>query len=435
MATTDPVVIPPPPPPALKHIRLSREQYKVLEMVLAGKSVFFTGPAGTGKSILLKEIIRTLKEDPSRRPSSLAVTASTGIAGLNIGGSTVHSFAGIGLGKESKERLAKRIKESFRLRVRWQETKTLCIDEISMLDGVLFDKLEYIARFVRDSKLPFGGMQLIISGDFFQLPPVPDKTHENSMPATYAFDAQSWQRCMGRPIVLSRVFRQKDNAFIDILSSMRMGVLTQTHIQQLTKLSRPLIYADGIEPSRLFPLRVEVEACNSGRLGALPGTMITYHAVDSAGFDVYNERINKESAERLLDRLVAVPRLSLKVGAQVMLIQNVVQGSLVNGSVGILEEFLTTREAVERQLQVAVPQQELPQYLSPVNGAVFEKNQAWPLTWLASQPAITVDEESEENKVDNPEVIVVSDDDADMESGGEYEVVLCRFNPVPHCSR
>ncbi|KAJ6575527.1 hypothetical protein B0H10DRAFT_1837669, partial [Mycena sp. CBHHK59/15] len=91
----------------------------------------------------------------------------------------------------------------------------------------------------------------VLSGDFFQLPPVPDKTHEHSMPATYAFDALSWSRCVGKPVVLSRVFRQKDNEFIDILSSMRTGVLSRSHIQQLTKLSRPLTYADGIEPSRL----------------------------------------------------------------------------------------------------------------------------------------------------------------------------------------
>ncbi|KAF8213490.1 hypothetical protein K438DRAFT_1497109, partial [Mycena galopus ATCC 62051] len=125
----------------------------------------------------------------------------------------------------------------------------------------------------------------VISGDFFQLPPVPDKTHEHTMPSTYAFDAQSWHKCMGRPIVLSRVFRQKDDMFIDILSSMRTGVSTQAHIRELTKLSRPLIYDDGIEPSRLFPLRAEVESCNRERLEELPGTATTYHAVDSAGFD------------------------------------------------------------------------------------------------------------------------------------------------------
>ncbi|KAJ7770820.1 hypothetical protein DFH07DRAFT_735360, partial [Mycena maculata] len=133
----------------------------------------------------------------------------------------------------------------------------------------------------------------VLSGDFFQLPPVPDKTHERSMPATFAFDSQSWPRCIGRPVVLSRVFRQKDNAFVDILSSMRLGVLSRSHVQQLTKLGRPLIYADGIEPSQLFPLRVEVEACNSGRLNALSGQVVTYHAVDCAGYDVHNEPISK----------------------------------------------------------------------------------------------------------------------------------------------
>ncbi|KAK7064561.1 DNA helicase Pif1 like protein [Favolaschia claudopus] len=254
------------PPKYRKPLTLSREQQKVFEMVLAGKSVFFTGPAvrfelvqsvrlivqkGTGKSILLKEIIRALRDDPRRGFETLAVTASTGIAGLNIGGSTVHSFAGIGLGKESKERLGDKIKGSYKLRTRWRKTQTLIIDEISMLDGVLFDKLEYIARFVRDPNRPFGGIQLVVSGDFFQLPPVPDQTHKQIMPATYAFDAQTWQTCIGTPIVLSRVFRQKDNVFIDILSSMRHGDLSQDHINILAKLSRPLIYADGIEPTHL----------------------------------------------------------------------------------------------------------------------------------------------------------------------------------------
>ncbi|KAJ6575526.1 PIF1-like helicase-domain-containing protein [Mycena sp. CBHHK59/15] len=123
----EPVVVPATPLQPAQTIKLSNEQQKVLDMVLEGKSVFFTGPAGTGKSILLREIIRTLRADVGG--SSLAITASTGIAGLNIGGSTVHSFAGIGLGKESKERLAEKIKYSFRLRLRWEQTKTLIIDE------------------------------------------------------------------------------------------------------------------------------------------------------------------------------------------------------------------------------------------------------------------------------------------------------------------
>lgn len=153
-----PQVIPPQLPIAEPEIQLSEEQEAVLAMVRAGKNVFFTGPAGTGKSVLLREIIKVLRSCRS----GIAVTASTGIAGLNIGGSTVHSFAGIGLGKEPAESLAFRIKNSRRLRERWTFTRTLIIDEsmcppleqrvavsiciltigqVSMLDGILFDKL------------------------------------------------------------------------------------------------------------------------------------------------------------------------------------------------------------------------------------------------------------------------------------------------------
>ncbi|KIK07392.1 hypothetical protein K443DRAFT_673309 [Laccaria amethystina LaAM-08-1] len=122
-------------------IQLSVEQRRILAMVKTGQNVFFTGPAGTGKSVLLREVIAQLRNQLSH--DAVAITASTGIAGLNIGGSTVHSFAGIGLGKEPEDKLAGKILQSRRLRQRWQSLKVLLIDEISMLDGVLFDKLVY----------------------------------------------------------------------------------------------------------------------------------------------------------------------------------------------------------------------------------------------------------------------------------------------------
>ena len=253
----------------------------------------------------------------------VAVTAPTGIAGLNIGGSTVHSFAGIGLGNGPVEGLITKILGSKKLSERWKETSVLVIDEskqipsshadrsslndnvVSMLDGVLFDKLvsilkysirrpeggymllkEYIARIVRESRAPFGGIQvrgkllwhtwkilqffrkLVLSGDFFQLPPVPQKSHKFSMPSTFAFEARTWGQCIGTPVLLSRIFRQKDHGamlsgipernssmlseFIDILSAMRTGKLTYNHISQLLCLSRPLTYSDGIEASQLY---------------------------------------------------------------------------------------------------------------------------------------------------------------------------------------
>jgi len=189
------------------RVFLSEEQQHVLDLVVRQeKSVFFTGSAGTGKSVLLREIISALRKRHLRDAERVAVTASTGLAACNIGGTTLHSFAGIGLGKENVHELIKKIKKSPKNRQRWMNTKVLIIDEVSMVDGELFDKLEEIARATRNNGRPFGGIQLIITGDFFQLPPVPD----SGRIARFAFDAGTWNTTIEHTIGLHHVFRQKD---------------------------------------------------------------------------------------------------------------------------------------------------------------------------------------------------------------------------------
>ena len=175
-------------------------------MVEKKKSVFFTGSAGTGKSVLLREIISSLRKKYAREPDRIAVTASTGLAACNVGGVTLHSFAGIGLGKEPVAELVKKIKKNQKARHRWMRTKVLVVDEVSMVDGELFDKLESIARQLRNNGRPFGGIQLVITGDFFQLPPVPDR----GKVAQFAFDASTWTTSVEYTIGLHHVFRQKD---------------------------------------------------------------------------------------------------------------------------------------------------------------------------------------------------------------------------------
>jgi ATP-dependent DNA helicase PIF1 len=204
-------------PAKRKELRFSDEQKHVMELVVdKGKSVFFTGSAGTGKSVLLREIIRRLQRKYGKEIDRVAVTASTGLAACNIGGVTIHSFAGIGLGKEDANTLVKKIRRNPKAKTRWLRTKVLIIDEVSMVDGELFDKLESIARMMRKGGGPFGGIQLIVTGDFFQLPPVPD----GSKPARFAFDAGQWNTCMDHTIALTHVFRQKDagESFITISS-------------------------------------------------------------------------------------------------------------------------------------------------------------------------------------------------------------------------
>jgi ATP-dependent DNA helicase PIF1 len=195
-----------------KAMTLSQEQKHVLDLVVdKNQSVFFTGPAGTGKSVLMRAIIAALKKKYSRDPERVAVTASTGLAACNISGITLHSFSGIGLGKEDVPTLLKKIRRNPKAKNRWIKTKFLIIDEISMVDGELFDKLSEIGRRMRNNGHPWGGIKLIITGDFFQLPPVPDGDKDNKKKeAKFAFDAATWNTSIDHTIGLTEVFRQKD---------------------------------------------------------------------------------------------------------------------------------------------------------------------------------------------------------------------------------
>jgi ATP-dependent DNA helicase PIF1 len=203
------------------RVFLSEEQQHVLDLVVEKKkSVFFTGSAGTGKSVLLREIISSLRKKYAREPDRIAVTASTGLAACNVGGVTLHSFAGIGLGKEPVAELVKKIKKNQKARHRWMRTKVLVVDEVSMVDGELFDKLESIARQLRNNGRPFGGIQLVITGDFFQLPPVPDR----GKVAQFAFDASTWTTSVEYTIGLHHVFRQKDPGKLKCFHTAHEGV-------------------------------------------------------------------------------------------------------------------------------------------------------------------------------------------------------------------
>ncbi|KAK4186836.1 PIF1-like helicase-domain-containing protein, partial [Podospora australis] len=249
-------------------IALSEEQRHVKSLVVEkGQSVFFTGPAGTGKSVLMRSIIQDMKKKYARDPERLAVTASTGLAACNIGGITLHSFAGIGLGKEDASILVKKIRRNPKAKNRWLKTKTLIIDEISMVDGDLFDKLSQVGRIIRNNGRPWGGIQLVITGDFFQLPPVPD---HGSREHKFAFDAATWDMSIDHTIGLTEVFRQKDPGkisccrihhpnstanrfaeFAEMLNEMRLGRISDKTIQNFNALSRPLQFNDGLQVTEL----------------------------------------------------------------------------------------------------------------------------------------------------------------------------------------
>ncbi|KAJ5812728.1 DNA helicase PIF1 ATP-dependent [Penicillium robsamsonii] len=311
---------------------LSDEQRAVLDAVVdRGKSMFFTGSAGTGKSVLMREIIAKLRNKYRKEPDRIAVTASTGLAACNIGGVTLHSFAGIGLGKEPVPELVKKIKKNQKARNRWLRTKVLVVDEVSMVDGDLFDKLEEIARRIRNNGRPFGGIQLVVTGDFFQLPPVPDGSNRE---AKFAFAAASWTTCIQHTILLTNIFRQRDPEFANMLNEMRLGKITPSTIEAFRRLSRPLDVKDQIEATELFPTRAEVDGANSARMGRLSGEVMRFNAIDSGTIQ------DPQHRDRLLSNCMAPPMIQLKKGAQVMLIKNM-EDSLVNGSIGKVVAFMS----------------------------------------------------------------------------------------------
>lgn len=310
---------------------LSAEQRHVLDLVVdKGKSIFFTGSAGTGKSVLLREIIHSLKRKFAKEPDRIAVTASTGLAACNIGGVTLHSFAGIGLGKDEVPELVKFIKRNQKAKQRWLRTKYLIIDEVSMVDGDLFDKLEAIARTIRNSPKPFGGIKIVITGDFFQLPPVPDR----GKVARFAFDSNSWTTAIDHTIGLHKVFRQKDPEFAAMLNEMREGRLSASSIKAFKALSREPNYDDGLSTTELFPTRAEVETANNARMRNLYGKVHVFEARDGGTIQ------DKERRDKLLANCMAPETLEVKKGSQVMLIKNIDE-QLVNGSLGTVRGFMS----------------------------------------------------------------------------------------------
>ncbi|XP_054983759.1 ATP-dependent DNA helicase PIF1 [Sorex araneus] len=299
--------------------RLSEEQAAVLRAVLQGQSVFFTGSAGTGKSYLLKRILGSLP------PTGTVATASTGVAACHIGGTTLHAFAGIGSGRAP---LAQCVALAQRPGVRqaWLSCQRLVIDEISMVEAELFDKLEAVARVVRQQDKPFGGIQLIICGDFLQLPPVT----KGSQPPQFCFQAKSWRRCIPVTLELTEVWRQADQTFISLLQAVRLGRCSDEVTRRLQATAAHKVGRDGIMATRLCTHQDDVALTNEKRLQELPGELHCFEAMDS----------DPEHARTLDAQCPASRLLQLKQGAQVMLVKNLaVSRGLVNGARGVVVGF------------------------------------------------------------------------------------------------
>lgn len=300
----------------MAHPALTPEQAAVVTAARTTRdALFITGPAGTGKSVVLRAVIAALRAEPGAR--GLYVTASTGIAALDHdGGQTLHRFGGLGMGDEPAGRVVKRLLSGAkpsdrRAAARWQRATTLVIEEVSMVSAETFDLLHEVACRVRVRPLtePFGGIRLILVGDMSQLPPVPTpEQRATRQPGRFAFESAAWARVRPRVLALTEVHRQPDPAFCAMLAEVRRGHLAPA-TEAALRARVGARFPEGVPATYLFPLNRDVDALNAARLAALPGQVSTFVATD-------------EGDARLLRDVRAPPELALKVGAQVMMLRN-----------------------------------------------------------------------------------------------------------------
>ncbi len=301
---------------------LSLEQSQVLDCILKKQNVFFTGAGGCGKSFLLQTLQNKLNTQ-----TGVYFTATTGIAATNINGTTLHSFAGIGLGEGTLQDLIDNVNKFHKSVMRWKTAQMLIVDEVSMLSCELFERIEAIARHFRNNQTFFGGLQVVFVGDFFQLPPV---SKDPQKKALMVFESEVWQRANLKQFNLQTIFRQKDNEMVQALNDIRFGELTPHALQFIRSVNRPLTFEDGIEPTKLYARNVSVDAENTQRLSKLEGPVHKFIA-HSTG--------NAKDIADLSRNCMAADEIHLKVGAQVMHLVNCTERNLVNGSRGVVTGF------------------------------------------------------------------------------------------------
>ncbi|GAA5953293.1 hypothetical protein JCM3765_007464 [Sporobolomyces pararoseus] len=368
--------------------RCSEEQKEVLEQVKKGGNVFFTGSAGVGKSFLLHEVMRLLEH--MERP--FHITAPTGIAALQVNGSTTHSWASVGLGEKPIFEMYNKITGYESRKENWTKTKTLIIDEISMIPAALFDNLNILGKLIRENPAPFGGLQLIVCGDFYQLPPVvgnktlpkcvrcggtnlhkvsledarvpyekrPEGIAEapvykcsdskngafqgcllESRRRVFAFETDAWAECQFHVMELTKVYRQSDPDFIRVLEKIRRGSCDQECVDLFKTCGNDLKKGGEIEikPTNLYPKKAAVEIENDQEFRKLKTQEYFFTASDEARGDYAQTQLSR------LDSTPASKLLKLKVGAQVLLLANLdVKGGLVNGSRGVIVDWVDASE-------------------------------------------------------------------------------------------
>ncbi len=297
-------------------------QRLALEVLLAGESAFVTGPAGTGKTYLLNQFVKLAKYQGKR----VSVTATTGLAATHLGGTTIHAWSGIGVQDFLPDHFADHMSKTRHEII--EKTDILLIDEISMMHDFRLDMVDEVCRLVRKQPdVPFGGIQVVMSGDFFQLPPV---NRSDSRQGGFVVNSNAWRVLQPVIIYLTQQFRQdEDDDLADILTAMRAGELRRHHAEKLLERTEVEVpYSELI--TELHTLNIDVDKINEVKLKELGGDELIY-SQHTTGADNYVQNLQRS--------VLAPAVLTLKQGALVMAVKNDMNRRYVNGSIGTVVDF------------------------------------------------------------------------------------------------
>jgi len=315
------------------NLKTLMTQSQALSILKSGVNVFLTGEPGSGKTHTVNEFAAYLRG----RGIEPAITASTGIAATHIGGMTIHSWSGIGIKTRLDKYGLNKIAANSRIAKRVRRAKILIIDEVSMLPPATLDMVDAVCREINQSSEPFGGIQIVLVGDFFQLPPivkteVGDNTQTaliEELPARFAYDSPAWKRANLNVCYLTEQYRQDDNNYLALLSAIRNNIFDSDHLSCIkTRKINPHAAPSGAP--KLFSHNADVDRVNDEVLAKLSGKSQVFN-MSSQGPSPLVAALKKGC--------LSPETLYLKVGAAVMFTKNNQKGSFVNGTLGTVEEF------------------------------------------------------------------------------------------------